>query len=352
MHRVIGFHQVENWMEVIGSFRETDVYYYPGYLKPFAENGDGEPLLFFFESEYGKAANVFLLRDIWKDRRLQGAISRNHFFDISTVYGYGGPVFETRNLRELAKGYQAEFQEFCRERGIVADFIRFHPVLKNQVFLEDHYQVENIRSTVCVDLRFGEQHVWDHLESNCKRNVKKAAKCGIQIISGTDRRLLEEFMSLYAQTMRRDKASDYFHFDSRFFHTTMDALGKHAVIFAAALDSKIIAACIVLHTERAAHYHFAGSDMEYQGFRPNNLLIYEIARWGCREGKQILHLGGGLKGDEDNLYRFKKSFSKEIPLSFHIGKKIYDQAAYEKLTAIRAAEETYSGTGFFPLYRS
>ncbi len=153
--------------------------------------------------------------------------------------------------------------------------------------------------------------------------------------------------------MGRNNASDYYYFNDKFFYTTMKELQSNSLIYAATYDGKIIAASIILFSDKFVHYHLAGSDIKYQSLRPNNLLIYEAAKWGAREGKKVLHLGGGFCGDGDNLFRFKKSFSNKTPLSFHIGKKVFNEALYKKLIDLRAANDNNFdiNTTYFPKYR-
>ncbi len=43
--KVYSLAQWEQWEIVVRSFKEYDVYYLPGYVKAFQENGDGEALL-------------------------------------------------------------------------------------------------------------------------------------------------------------------------------------------------------------------------------------------------------------------------------------------------------------------
>ena len=53
--------------------------------------------------------------------------------------------------------------------------------------------------------------------------------------------------------------------------------------------------------------------------------------------------------EEDNLYRFKKTFYRGEPYRYHIGKKIFDEEKYAALCAMRG---DLPASGFFPRYRA
>ena len=48
--------------------------------------------------------------------------------DVTTPYGYSGPVAAA----EDADAFYAAYRDWCRERGVVSTFVRFHPLYENQ----------------------------------------------------------------------------------------------------------------------------------------------------------------------------------------------------------------------------
>ena len=55
---------MQQWDEVVRSFKNHDIYYMSGYVKAFEQNGDGEPLLFYYEDASVRYMNVTFKRDI------------------------------------------------------------------------------------------------------------------------------------------------------------------------------------------------------------------------------------------------------------------------------------------------
>ncbi|MFR1127250.1 MAG: hypothetical protein ACLSFC_00560 [Enterocloster bolteae] len=66
--------QAEEWDRIVCSFEDYDVYFMCGYVKAFKQHGDGEPMLFYYESKNSslRGINVVMKRDIANDERFRG----------------------------------------------------------------------------------------------------------------------------------------------------------------------------------------------------------------------------------------------------------------------------------------
>lgn len=316
-----------------------DIYFQETYGTIYEKNGDGIREVFEYEDENGLIRNMFLKRRIPNQNEL--------LWDITTPYGYGGPVIEwTNNQAQLVKLYDAAFTKYCRENGIVSEFVRFHPMQRNALDFNDIMEVSFNRQTICLDTSSPEV-VWDNLSSSCRRNVKIAKKKGIIIEKDTTGCTIEHFIDLYEDTMNRKDALDYYYFNQQYFTNIINLLKGQFVIFNAVLDEQIIGSSMVLFGDQYAHLHLSGSSREYQKYYVNNLLHYEAALWANEQGLIGFHLGGGYQDGDDSLFNFKKSFNQNSDCAFYIGKKIHMKDIYEQLSQCKTA----NGNNFFPLYR-
>lgn len=102
--------------------------------------------------------------------------------------------------------------------------------------------------------------------------------------------------------MDKDHAKEYYYFDAKYYNSLLNDLPQNAQVFYAQLDDKIIATSVILSANCRLSYHLSGSSREYQNLAPTNLLLYEVALWGCANGCRTLHLGGGVGLNEDSLY--------------------------------------------------
>lgn len=329
----------KQWNAALNEMAVCDIYYTPEYLAAQEQIEEGEAWLAVWDGgALGRVAYAFL------KRRIPG---QQGLFDLTTPYGYGGPVHsgERDKTGTALAAFRQEFDHYCREQGVVSEFVRFHPLFENH-FESDGLQVQYVRDTVVIELRDGNDPM-QSFPSKTRNMIRKAQKSEvtIEVTSGSGN--CRNFIRLYTQTMQRREAANFYYFPDRFFESLLDGLVPKPVLLTAWCEGKAIAAAMFLLYKRYLHYHFSGSDPVYLHLAPNDLIIYEASKIGAMSGAQFLHLGGGYSTPEDSLFKFKASFS---PLRGHffVGRKIHDPGTYERLTAISGP-----GTpGFFPAYRS
>jgi len=342
MLKVFGLDKDKEWDEIVKSFKDYDVYYLSGYVKAFQIHGDGEPLLFYYEDANCRGINVVMRRDIALDVHFKDILQPNKCFDFATPYGYGGWLIEG----EQTKGLFEEYEKWCLEHNIVSEFVRFHPVLKNQVSSQNAYEVAPLGETVAIDITDKEK-IWANFNPKNRNAIRKAINSGIEIKSGFSENLFDTFTSIYNGTMDKDNASQYYYFEKEFYDSIRNDLKDNATIFYAELNGAIIAASIIFFANGKMNYHLSGSLREFQKLAPSNLLLWKAAEWGNGLGLKTFHLGGGVGSTEDSLFRFKKAFYRGELCRYHIGKRIFSLSEYKHLCNMRKI----SSTGFFPEYR-
>ena len=76
-----------------------------------------------------------------------------------------------------------------------------------------------------------------------------------------------------------------------------------------------------------------------------------IIKWAKAKGLKRFILGGGY-GEDDGIFKYKKSFSPNGIHKFYIGKKIFDRDKYDELIKIRNSDLSFDkDTLYFPQYR-
>ena len=352
MLEVIGLENEGKWLDIVKRFKDCDVYYLPQYTKAFQLHGDGEPMLFHFESENMKAINVVMKRDITDCEYFSHVCEKNDCFDIATPYGYGGFLVEGDSSGKALELLNDAYTAYFSSHGIVSEFVRFHPLLKNYCGMEAIYDTTELGKTISIDLSSPEV-ICDNIEAKVCKRIKEAKASGIEIFTGNTRDLYSVFKDLYDKTMDKNNASPYYYFGESFYQSVMTDLKDNSVIFYAMLNGEIIAIEIDLFYNQYMHSHLQGSKAEFLHLSPVTLLRYEAALWGCENGKKALHIGGGVGAQNDSLYRFKRSFNKKSDNTFAIGKKIFDNKKYEHLIELRKKDPNFvSNPDFFPVYRA
>lgn len=335
--------QSEQWDAVVRSFKEYDVYWLSGYVKAFQIHGDGEPLLFFYIGECVRGINVVMKRDIAKDEKFKGKIEEGQYFDFATPYGYGGWIVEGENTEELFRTYE----NWIEKNGIISEFVRFHPIVKNHDASRLFYEVIQLGEVVHMDLSSPDD-IWNNIISKNRNMIRKAIKNDVKVYNGRFPEIYEKFRTIYNATMDKDDAEEYYYFKPDFYKSVLEDLPQNAQLFWAEKDGQVIAASIMIGANGYLNYHLSGSLREFSSLAPSNLILYTAALWGCANGYTTFYLGGGVGSGEDSLFKFKRAFYKGELNHFYIGKKIYDEMKYNELIELR---NEIDNPGFFPEYR-
>jgi len=349
---IIPFQEKEKWNEVVRSFNDHDIYYMNEYLKAFQIHGDGDPQLFYYESEELKGISAVMKRDIASFELFGNIFPKGKYFDIITPYGYGGFLFEGITSRTNLLNFDKLYSDLLRQENIVSEFVRFHPLLKNSDGLKEIYEVWDLGKTISMDLKSLEI-IRENISGKSRNKIRKAEKNRVEIFHEKNRDLFKEFARIYNSTMDHDKADSYYYFGDDFYASIHNDLHDNYEMFYAVHQNKIIAMAIILFANNKMHYHLSGSRFEYRNLAPTNLLLYKAACWGYYQGFHTFHLGGGLGSREDNLYKFKEVFNRNSDNRFSIGKKIVNKDLYNYFTRKRVEiyPEFDLNNSYFPLYR-
>lgn len=313
----------QNWNMLLKGFpkAQQDIYYTSEYYHLCESNGEGIGKLFYFEDELGnKGYYPFLLNKINND------LLNREYYDIETAYGYGGPIIKCKG-DFFYDVFESKFIEYCKENGIVAEFIRFHPLVGNETKFKKYLSVCKNRTTVSIDLTQKIDDIWSKdLKSENRTQIRKAKKNGLYIEKSND---YDQFKIIYEHTMKKVNAQKEYLFNDDYYLKLSKI--KNAFLINVMMNEQIIASGCFLYYGDYCHYHLGGSLAEYLRLGPNNFMMWEAIKIGKELGCRTFHLGGGLTDEpHDNLFRFKKTFSKDFN-SFYIGKRIHNQDIYEKL---------------------
>lgn len=325
--RILGTSDAEPWRRALDAFPERDVYFLPAYHRAYELNGDGEAKAFVAEAGGHTLFYPFFIKPI---KQVLDEANEGGWSDLETVYGYSGPLCTT-NDPALLESLWAGFYAWCREHRVVAEFIRFNPLLATQRFMDAPGAVSLDRETVVVHLEGTEQALWERYPSGQRTKVRKAQAAGLvcQEISIADSAAI--FRPVYAETMKRLTARDYYFFSDAYFEHLHRSMPEQIRYFAVREQEKVVAAALFLVDGKAIHYHLGGSDDAHREARPNNLLFHTVALWGRERGFKWLHLGGGrTPSPDDALLAFKATISKDrVP--FHIGRRVHNTEQYRSL---------------------
>lgn len=324
-----------------------DIYFNAEYAKLNEEIEHGTAETFRFECEYGSVQSVYIKRPA------PYLVNGTEYFDAVTPYGYGGPlVIKTSDREKLLSEYEIAYRNYCKEQGIVDEFVRFHPLMGNATDFQGLYHNELCRQTVAIDMQ-DEDFYMVQFTSECRNRIKNAGKRGVIIDIDEKCEHIDEFIQLYYITMDKNNASDYYYFDKSYFERLLSISDCKFMMINALVEGEIIASVLYMISDGNMHYHLSANNPEYYKFAANNLIVYNACKYGNENGLKWQHLGGGLSSaPNDSLFRFKRGFGRtERNLKdFYIGKAVFMPEIYDELCSIAKANGV-KNDGFFPAYR-
>lgn len=302
--------------------KQSDVYFMPEYYSLYENYGDGKVQCFVFEKDGNIALYPFLKNPI----TTLGYQLDKEYYDIQGAYGYNGLIAST-DAPVFIADFWKEFDAYCQENDIVAEFMRFHPLLNNQRLASPNMKTFYSRHTVALDLT--DDDIWMHQISSKNRNmIRKAEKEGVTIVESND---YETFRKLYDGTMTDLHAEDFYFFPPSYYEEYKQTFKDNSMLCLAMLDGIVIAGSMFMFSEDYAHYHLSARNREYSRYAANNLILWYAIQKAKDRGCKWFHFGGGTTGDDnDSLLKFKKEFSKNI-CEFWIGKRVHNQPVYDKI---------------------
>lgn len=157
-----------------------------------------------------------------------------------------------------------------------------------------------------LDLRKDEKQLFAGLDSSNRRNIRKAAKMGVQIRIAHSLETMKEFYLLHCLTRKRHglPPQPFYFFKKIYDHIISRNLG---LLVLATYEGRTIAGAVYFHFGRKALYKYGASEQKYQKLRANNLVMWEAIKWYCQNGYQDFSFGR-TEPENSGLRRFKKSW--------------------------------------------
>lgn len=330
----------KEWTEFLSLIETYDCYHTYDYH--FLSKSDDEiPILLKYEHLDVLVGIPFLVR----------YINNSDYKDITSVYGYPGPVGKGITNNFDNEIFKTELIKFLKLNNFVSAFSRLNPFIANQSkILFNLGSISSKGKVVNIDITKNLAEQRSGYQSRLKTYINKSRRsCSIK--RATTKEDLEEFIHVYYENMKRVNADDFYFFDELYFQNLVDSKDFQTEILLA-IDNetnKTIAGCLFIISNGIVQYHLSGSKHEFLNKTPTKLLIDEMRIIATNKGCKFFNLGGGLGGRaDDSLFNFKSSFSKDYK-NFNTWKLIINKEVYDEFVL---KTDIIEGSDYFPLYRS
>lgn len=281
--------------------------------------------------------------------------------DIESPYGFGGVIANKKLSESEFDEFQLIKHKFVISIGAITEFCSYHPFFSQMQLRTKSkcFDVYARKRCAYIDLTKSYSELWLNIKERQRKAILSARRRGVKVrrMSLNDGEISNFYYS-YIATMKRVNASDEWKFPKNYFLNCRDCLGRKACsLFNAYIDDTVIASFFLIHAHDACYYHFSCSDPEFTSLNANHLLMFDTAIWAKNRGCKLYFLGGGYSScGDDNLYRFKQSFTSSYKVLYQ-SKEVFDKEKYNELTKMKMAFESAKGNSvlnsqFFPPYRS
>jgi hypothetical protein len=328
----------EDWDNTIKDIENFDFYHTYDYHTLSAQENETPVLLKYTEGDF-TVAFPLIVRNILGTK----------YKDATSVYGYVGPIFKGNpNLDN--SNFIKEFSNYFNDNNIISVFSRLNPYITDQNNILDGFgelvsqgKIVNIN----LDLSLDEQK--SNYRKRLKTYINKAKKeCSIKVSNSKED--LQTFIDLYYKNMDRVNAKEFYYFNRSYFENILKSKEFETTILLVSPNNskEVIGASMFIASNSILHYHLSGTAGEFAHLNPTKLLIDEMRLMATKKGYSSFNLGGGLGGaDNDSLFHFKSSFSKDFR-DFKLWKFIVNKEIYNELVLKKGMTKE---SNYFPLYR-
>ncbi len=322
---IIPASDIGKWRAQLAHMGEMDSTYLPEYHLAYSLRIEGStPLLWYYESGEKHFCYPFLLTPVLIGGEPTG------YHDISSMYGYTGPLARSTESAFLAEAWQA-FDNYTHEQNIIAEFIRFSPFNNNENMAHPKTNVEENRKLAASYLPDNEEGLLKALGAKTRNMLRKAERSGLVSRELALPEYLPAFRTLYDETMSRNQAPEFFLYDDAYWNELLK-LKEGLRLFGVFAEDKLVAAAMAVVHGKSGLYHLGASLPDYARQGAGNLSMFEMSRSLMKDGVNFINMTGGrTTAGDDPLLLFKKSNATGLA-NFYIGKRVINHEAYQQVT--------------------
>ncbi|MEP7167691.1 MAG: peptidoglycan bridge formation glycyltransferase FemA/FemB family protein [Candidatus Woesebacteria bacterium] len=151
-----------------------------------------------------------------------------------------------------------------------------------------------------------EEELLAKMHQKTRYNINLASKKGVQVVEDTSEQGLKEYMTLLFETTKRQ---GFYAHDENYYQKMYETLQPTGMlhIFKATFEGKTLSVWIVFVFNNVLYYPYGASSRENREVMANNLLAWEVIKFGKSQGCTRFDMWGSLGPDanpKDPWYGF------------------------------------------------
>ena len=219
--------------------------------------------------------------------------------------GHSEPGEESRRKPHFFLRFARSFAELrmTKEKGLVTGLVRGRPLFTKYSFW--------------LDLTKSEEELLAGMKSKTRYNVRLAEKKGVKVVEDSSNKGFEDYWKLMKETTSRQA----FYAHNKAYHQKMWREMKkagQAHLFKAMYKGEVLAVWIVFILDKVLYYPYGASSRKYRELMANNLLAWEVIKFGKKKGCKLFDMWGSLGKDPSKkdpwygFHKFKEGYGGEL----------------------------------------
>jgi serine/alanine adding enzyme len=224
---------------------------------------------------------------------------------------WGGPLVIKDELIVVSL-ILASFTELCKREVVYSQFRNLwdckfynHLFTKNGYVFKEHLDIFN-------NITLSEDDLWKKINSNGRNKINKAIRQGTKVKLINEKTLLREVYAILNEVYNKAKLPVP---DLNYFENAWDILVPLNCLkfFGAFNNGRLIGVRLELLFNKTVYDWYAGSLASETDKNPNDILPWEIIKWGATTGYETFDFGGaGKPGVPYGVRDFKMKFGGEL----------------------------------------
>lgn len=243
---------------------------------------------------------------------------------------WGGPLADNA---DIATSLLKKYSGIAGKKAIYSQFRNIHHCTSiHSSFIHAGFSYQD-HLDIIMDLSQGEKALWEQVHKNRKKKINNGHNKGVEVtltsLENNDyfKKLYPFLLKLYKKIKLPVPSYDYFYEAIKIFESK-----GYLKTFMATCNNEIVGFTMVFVYKGLVYGWYGASDDNYLSYRPNDVLPWEILKWGANNHQKIFDFGGaGKPGIAYGVRYYKLKFGGRLvnygryelvhkPFLFFIGK--------------------------------
>ena len=223
---------------------------------------------------------------------------------------HGGPLIKNDDP-DVLDIILKEYDKAIKKKAIYSQFRNYWDWADSkEIFITNRFESEE-HLNILVDLTKSEEHLWKEVHSKGRNKVRRATKEGTYFSIENTEDSLKKCYGILKEVYNRAKLP----IPSYNFFFNLYSMGSNSklIIACAYYESKIIGCMLALSFKDTIYDFYAGSKVKFYNKYPNDLIPWEVFKWGKENNYKVFDFGGaGKPGVPYGVRDYKLKFGGEL----------------------------------------